>query len=99
MKRTPEREQFLSDMLIGAIEHSGYGFPGIVEYEPEPNGDPGQSYAIIYDRYDRCTDDSSYQSWRIDIDTMAKGLGIVRKMPGSGAVADWVSDLIAADRT
>jgi hypothetical protein len=96
MKRTAEREQFLSDVLITAIEHMGYGFPGIVEYEPAIDGNPADAYAVIYDRYE---DDLPDRTWRIDIDTMAKGLGIVRKLPNDGPVAQWVKDVIAADRT
>jgi hypothetical protein len=100
--RTKERAQFLSDTLIGAIEHAGYGFPGIIEYKPEPDGDPFRSYAVIYDRYevDENSDDAPEQTWRIDIDTMAKGFGIVRKMAARPeGIADWVREVIAADRT
>lgn len=93
--RTDDRAQFLSDLLVTAIEHAGYGFPGIVEYEPEPDGDPRKSYAVIYDRYE---EETPRQTWRVDIDTMAKGLGIVRKM-SRATHAEWVADLHDADRT
>lgn len=97
--RTDQRAQFLSDVLVTAIEHSGYGFPGIIEYEPEPDGDARKSYAVIYDRYEaEDSDKAPEQTWRIDIDTMAKGLGIVRKM-SRATHAEWVADLQDADRT
>lgn len=100
-KRSAEREQFLSDLLVTAIEHAGYGFPGIVEYEPEPDGNPGASFAVIYDRYEEDEDqDEPSKTWRIDIDTMAKGLGVVRKFRRDGkAGAQFVTDLLLSDRT
>lgn len=101
VKRSEAREQFLSDLLVTAIEHAGYGFPGIVEYEPEPNGVPGKSFAVIYDRYEE--DDSAnppVKTWRVDLDTMAKGLGVIRKHRAHGkAGAEWVSDLLKSDLT
>lgn len=72
--RTPEREQFLADLLCGAIEHCGYGFPGVAEWHC-PDGRPGEWYALIVDRYDE--DDNTVH--RVDLDTMAKGLGIIRR--------------------
>lgn len=99
VKRSAERQQFLSDLLVTAIEHAGYGFPGIVEYEPEPNGNPALSFAVIYDRYDEENEGAEPKTWRVDIDTMAKGLGIARKLPAGGEVADWVRDLLLSDRT
>lgn len=104
--RTKERAQFLSDVLVTAVEHAGYGFPGIVEYKCEPDDDPSKSFAVIYDRYeetepmDRDEEWKPEKTWRIDIETMAKGLGIVRKLPArpEGA-AEWVKDVIAADRS
>lgn len=100
VNRSDERAQFLSDLLVTAIEHAGYGFPGIVEYEPEPDGVPAKSYAVIYDRYDMEDEDAEpTTTWRVDIDTMAKGLGIARKLPAGGEVADWVRDLLLSDRT
>lgn len=101
-KRSPEREKFLSDLLVTAIEHMSYGFPATLEYKPEPDGEPGASYAVIYDRYEEDepwdADDSwkPKESWRVDIDTMAKGLGVVRRIEKP---ANWVRDLLLADRT
>jgi hypothetical protein len=97
--RTAERIEFLSDVLIGAIEHSGYGFPGILEYPDVEN--PAETYAVIYDRYDESPDGSETwkpkQSWRVDIDTMAKGIGILRKKY-AGTVSDQMKTMFEANR-
>lgn len=98
MNRTPERIQFLSDLLITAIEHCGYGFPGIVEYKPELES-PHETYAVIFDRYELEEEEAEEpsQTWRVDIDVMAKGLGILREKYGqSGSVH--MRDLFEANR-
>lgn len=95
MARTPERAQFLSDLLVTAIEHAGYGFPEVVEYVVEPQGDPAGTYAVITNRYE----DEDETTYRVDLDTIAKGLGIARKLPATGPVAEWVRELLTADRT
>lgn len=77
--RTRERAQFLSDLLIGAIEHSGYGFAQVVEYEPEPDGDPAGTFAVIVDRYLDEGDEGYGVTHRVDLDTMARGLGVIRR--------------------
>ncbi len=122
-RRTPERIQFLTDLLSGAIEHSGYGFSTAIEYEP---ADDSTAYAVIFDRFDipenatceRCkvriepvgpwdvwtaTDGSRVcgepadrhepvrETWRVDLDTIARGLGIIRnavmrEVPNDGPV-------------
>ncbi len=109
-KRTPERIEFLSHLLNAALNHNGYGFAGIVEWN---NCGNENEYAIIFDAQDppeettctRCqqtiksrgmfgiwadddgrtscgdpaTDhDPVRETWRVDLDTMAKGLGIIR---------------------
>src|SRR5918999_1777560 len=74
--RTKERAQFLSDLLVTAIEHSGYGFPTAIKYEPEPGGDPAATFAVIRDHYE---EDDVDTTWRVDIDTMARGLEIIRR--------------------
>lgn len=95
--RSPERTQFLADVLSTAIEHGGYGFPGVIEYVWDvPN--PADAYAVIIDRYEEDNGTRS-ERWRVTVDTIAKGFGIARKLPASGSVADWVSDLLIADRT
>ncbi len=97
-RRTPERAQFLADMLTTAIEHGGYGFTANVDYVWDV-ADPHDVYAVVYDRHEAEDDPSARdKTWRIDIDTMAKGLGIVRKMDDA-THAQWVRDLKLADRT
>lgn len=89
--RSPERKQFLTDLLITAIEHGGYGFAEATEYVPDGD-DP---HAVIVDRYDE-DDDDALPPTRVDLDTMAKGLGILRKIEKP---SQWVRDLLLADRT
>lgn len=72
--RTVEREEFLAYLLVGAIEHYGYGFPEIIKWHC-PDERFGEWFAVITDRYDE-TDPTT---WRVDIDTMAKGLGIIKR--------------------
>jgi hypothetical protein len=101
MERTRERAQFLSDLLVTMIEHAGYGFPGVLEYVVEPEGDPNGSYAVIYDRYEH-PDGSQTRgdlgTWRVDLDTVEKGLEVVRGMSAHSHAA-WVRELQLADVT
>lgn len=76
-KRSAEREQFLADLLTGAIEHAGYGFPAAKVWHC-PDGAPGQWYAEITDRYLEPGDEGYGETQRVDLDTMAKGLGVIR---------------------
>lgn len=95
--RTPERVEFLSDVLTTALEHAGYGFPGILEYPDVEN--PADVHAAIYDRYEEESDGTDgwrpTQTWRVDIDTVAKGLGVLKsKYQSKGHLRE----LFAADR-
>lgn len=94
---TRERAQFLSNLMVTAIEHRGYGFPGVVEWVPEPGGDPAGSYAVIYDRYEEPGGVDPQRTWRIDVDTMERGLVIVRGMDRQ--CASWITNLQLSDRT
>lgn len=106
--RTPERIEFLYYLLCAAIEHNGYGFSRATKVHLD-DANMAESYAIIFDRYEReeemilgkaGPDSKSAETWRVDIDTMAKGLGIARKLVSrpEGA-ASWVKNLLLADRT
>lgn len=111
--RTAERNQFLADVLVTAIEHRGYGFSYAVEYVYDDDA-PENTYAVIRDRYD----EESTETFRVTVDTMAKGLGIIRRAivatveSGEGTYlhnadtfeqlyygGDNRSDLLLADRT
>ncbi len=77
--RTPERVEFLSNVLVTALEHYGYGFPELIEYHI-PDGEEASWYAVIADRYaEDPTDDNHGKTWRVDLDTIARGLGIIRR--------------------
>ncbi len=78
-QRSAERIQFLSDILVTAVEHAGYGFIEAGDYEFEP---AAATYAVIRDRYilESGTEAEYLDSeQRIDLDTIAKGLGIIRR--------------------
>lgn len=101
--RTPERIEFLYHLLCAAIEHAGYGFSSAMEWKPNDEHQ-AESYALIYDRYEESPngrdDWQPKQSWRVDIDTVAQGLGIARKLVSRpDGAASWVKDLLLADRT
>lgn len=84
MNRSAERIDFLSDLLITATEHGGYGAFDVESWDYR-DGNPGDGKAVI-----RFYDDPR-SSYVVDIDVMAKGLGIIRnavkrqvKRPGPG---------------
>jgi hypothetical protein len=68
--RSPAREEFLRGLLVTAIENYGYGFFLTDEYVWDVA--PAQAYAVIVD-----PDDDS-RRWRVDIDTIARGLAVIR---------------------
>ncbi len=78
--RSLERAQFLADVLVTAVEHQGYGFIEIVDYEPDP---ADTAFAVIRDRYeqDNEQDPDAYlaSERRIDIDAIAHGIGIITR--------------------
>lgn len=96
MKRSPERTQFLEDLITGAIEHSGYGFPECIEYPDVPDG---QVYAIIIDRYVEDGDDDYGAQYRVNADVMAKGVSmIIRDVEGKIVSDDHRKQIMAASR-
>jgi len=68
--RTPKREQFLLDVFVTAIENYGYGFFVTEQYVWDVPA--AQAYAVIADKQDES------RRWRVDIDTMATGLRVIR---------------------
>ncbi|MGW0061407.1 hypothetical protein ACWDTT_15955 [Streptosporangium sandarakinum] len=70
MKRTTNRAEFLADVLTTAVEHDGYGFFSVREWKHD--GEPGERYAVIYDPDEK-------QIHRIDGDTIAAGIGVIRR--------------------
>lgn len=72
--RTPEREQFLLNLFTTAIENGGMGFFAVSAYR-WMNRPPAEAYAVIEAEHPQTGEDTE---WRIDIDTMAKGLGVIR---------------------
>lgn len=70
--RSPERIEFLSNLLCAAIENGGYGFFRTVTWHCPPSN-PAAWQAVIAD-----PDDGGKQ-YRITLDTMAKGLGVIRR--------------------
>lgn len=97
--RTAERNEFLADLLITAIEHSGYGFPAALEYETSEDA-PAETYAVIYDRYEESPTGPEWKptkTWKVDVDTMATGLGNLRRKY-SAKTSGYLSELFEADR-
>lgn len=78
-KRSSERITFLAGILCTAVEHQGYGFIEALEYEYEPEA---ATYALIRDRYEEENGDMgayAASEQRIDLDTIARGIGIIRR--------------------
>lgn len=65
--RTAERTEFLTDVLITAIENGGYGFFTVEEYDPD-NG-----IATVEDKYD-----DDHPQYRVSPEIIARGIGVIR---------------------
>ncbi len=76
-RRTRARADFLADLLSTAVEHGGYGFSETVSYVT-PEGDPWAWRAVVRDRYLDPGDDDYGRTWTVDLDTMARGLRVIR---------------------
>lgn len=82
--RSIERKEFLSDLLIQACHHNGYGFP---EVEWATEFDYMQDFstpfrADITDRYEEDSpeiDDAHANTFQVSIDTMARGINLIIK--------------------
>lgn len=81
MGKSIERQTFLSDVMIAAIEHAGYGFPGLVRWDLDMDREPMVTTATIVDRYaeDEKEDDASPAYITVTLDTIAAGIGVIRK--------------------
>jgi hypothetical protein len=69
-QRSGERERFLRDLFVTAIENYGHGFFYTDDYVWDVP--PREAYAVIVDK------DDPAKTWRIGIDTMARGLAVIR---------------------
>lgn len=72
MKRSDTRNEFLTDILTGAIENYGYGWFEVDEYKWE-SVPPGDAYAVITE-----TEKEGEPQHRVDLDVIARGLGVIR---------------------
>lgn len=68
--RSDRRNEFLTDILTGAIENGGHGWFSVDEYKWE-SVPLGGAYALV-------TDEEEDEQHRIDLDVIAKGLGVIR---------------------
>jgi len=110
MMRTDERKQFLTDVLVTAIENCGYGWFVVHEYKWDVP--LGEAYAVIQ------AEDGDETTYRVDLDTLAHGVDVIRgarldlvmEGPVRSAwfneagmrlhVSDWQrTSILAADRT
>jgi hypothetical protein len=71
VNRTQERIQFLTDVLITAVENYGYGWFSVDEYEPGGDEPDGKAYAAITDDFD------DNKQHRIDLAVIAHGFGVI----------------------
>src|ERR1051325_1055326 len=75
---SPRRIELLARIIDTAVDHQGYGFIDTIEYECDT---PEGTYAVIRDRY--LEEEGDYEAYvasetRLDHDTVAKGLGVIR---------------------
>lgn len=66
---TAERIEFLTDCLVGAVEHHRYGWFDVDEWEPSEDG---TAYALVTEQ------DEEQAQHRLDLDTVRKGLQVIR---------------------
>lgn len=71
-KRSPERIQFLSNILVGAVKNGGYGGLRAQEWHC-PEGRESEWYALMYEIEEPET------VHRVDIDVIAKGVNVIAK--------------------
>jgi hypothetical protein len=96
-ERSPERAQFLADLLVTAIEHSGYGFPEL-RGPYVHDGPPESWHAVIGNRYGDgdAGNEDGVTEWDVTVDTMAHGIGVMRAKR-LGGKAFWLADRTNAD--
>lgn len=91
-RRTAERTAFLSDVLETALYHSGYGWFRVVEYDAD------KGVAVI-EEYESCGACKEHERHTVDLDTIAKGLGVLRRTEPAGFAGEALTMLRLADRT
>ncbi|MFG1924369.1 hypothetical protein [Cryptosporangium sp. NPDC048952] len=74
MSRRPS-EEFLAALVVTAVEHGGYGWFTVTDFQC-PQDDPEGTYAVID------APDSDLRRTRIDPRVMDKGLAIIRRATG-----------------
>lgn len=72
VKRSPERVQFLADILVGAVENGGYGGLQAQEWHC-PEGQEPDWYAVMYEV------ENPDVVHRLDLDVIAKGVGVISR--------------------
>lgn len=80
MERTAERVEFLSDVLVTAIENFGYGWFTVHEYD--------------IDTWTATIEDSETEiKYDVDLDTIARGIGVIKAAkPAQFAVSGYSID-------
>lgn len=73
-KRSPEREQWLADVLTTAVEGGVNYWASVSEYKWQDRA-PADVYAVIHDQ----EDDEPGAGHRVTIDTIAHGLSTLRR--------------------
>lgn len=74
MGKSAERIEFLSGVLSGAVENNGYG--GLTSDKWHcPDGKEAEWYAVMVER----EYDDKPESFRVDLDTIAKGIGVISR--------------------
>lgn len=79
MKRTAQREEFLADILTTAIEGGINDWAAVTEYRWD-GLDHRDYFATIVDgnAYDLDDEEPDFPESRVDIDLIAKGIGVIK---------------------
>lgn len=110
-KRSDERANFLANVLTTAIEGGSNYWAAVSEYRwgyhdiGQSNGQPlpadQQAYAeaVIEDSGDFADEDPDFEPTKVDLETIAKGLGLLRAGELQYIAPSLRANILLADRT
>lgn len=101
-KRSRERAQFLADVLTTAVE-GGIGYWSAVSEYRWDLEDPADTSVVVHEYDDDLGINGDYkeEGVRVDLDLIAKGIGILKRSGGVGSAfqSDYWKQFLLADRT
>jgi hypothetical protein len=107
-KRTPEREQFLADVLTTAVEGGINSWSVTSEYKNEYSVPVADTFATVHEvdpdeGIEEDEDGYAVRGLRVDIDVIAKGIGVIKGFDYQpnyfGDGGEYWRQFLLADRT